>query len=523
MQLVRNERRKRVFGYLKWFLYYMDEADLSILPNGDDKSAKRQEAVKQFKYKFINEYREVQRDIANNSIQQETRGNVQDFYWVLDFLGALRTDQIKWDITKNRIIRFRNMVNKISSKGSGYVLYLYKHEADQETKNWLNYVYGDILYIEQCVQDNSDSREAKELLNRHITRNQNILLEVLSILDQGKANQAYAFIDQCKNIKASHGTINVTYYDKKDRDTNNYELLPDKVLQIQDDSGETFFLLLLCQNLVKNIVITVNDIANQSLTDQFLRILQWFGDQQSPDYRNNIFLRICFLIERGVINYNFVCGRFVTDVCGFIASKLYGTEGIYDVLGLDAVEKRMQSHTYNELLSIARMQLYLLRLQLNDYAFVIADSPDKIANGSMGLLPIQIMPVRKLVTCELQLGARNKIGRILDNGGKLGNKVIYVVTRDMALRAKKDRRVLCEVNEKGYGQQQYLYWTYFGLDEDSCFREILYRPIKQTCEEHSTQIQVMEVTQVSCARESGKRYRGKYADAYTPLTFDNME
>lgn len=66
-------------------------------------------------------------------------------------------------------------------------------------------------------------------------------------------------------------------------------------------------------------------------------------------------------------------------------------------------------------------------------------------------MPIKVISIQKFVTCKTPITTRNALGKILENGGQLGNKVIYIVDKDTAERAKKDRKVLCSVPKQNVG------------------------------------------------------------------------
>lgn len=187
-----------------------------------------------------------------------------------------------------------------------------------------------------------------------------------------------------------------------------------------------------------SIAVLIDGRADQNLTDQLQKILMWIGDCQSYDYHENIFLRICMMIERGAINYSLVQPYFVENVCIAIQNKVFGTSKIFETLRKDETSQRSRKD-YIETLNIARLQQYLLRLQLVQYRFIIADSPDNIVSRDISLLPIKVISVQKFVTCKTPITTRNALGKILENGGQLGNKVIYIVDKDTAEREKRQK------------------------------------------------------------------------------------
>ena len=443
----------------------MNTVDIYMPANCEDPSRKRKEAIIQFKYQYYNLYKQVQECLVNKSIQYETNPAVRDFYWMLEFIGALNTDQVKWDITREKVNNVKRIIDNMNQKGPQYVSYIYRYTKDLSVKRWIGYMYEDIVKMSHYAKLDV------EFLSKNITQEQNILIEFLNHIDPNKGQYVIDFLNSCDAVISNNHNIQLRYYNAngEKREIKNIPLR--NILQIQNSVGVRYLMDISCYQ-DNSIAVLIDGMADQNLTDQLQKILMWIGDCQSYNYHENIFLRICMMIERGAINYSLVQPYFVENVCIAIQNKVFGTSKIFETLRKDENSQRSRKD-YIETLNIARLQQYLLRLQLVQYKFIIADSPDNISSRDISLLPIKVISVQKFVTCKTPITTRNALGKILENGGQLGNKVIYIVDKDTAERAKKDRKVLCDVPKRNVGSTQYLYWLYYYLGKYSSFKEYL--------------------------------------------------
>lgn len=72
--------------------------------------------------------------------------SASDFKWVLEFIGALHTNSLKWEITLKRVNDFKNMVNTIQSGGNAKFMSLYNNpQTSDQWKEWMRYLYKDAI------------------------------------------------------------------------------------------------------------------------------------------------------------------------------------------------------------------------------------------------------------------------------------------------------------------------------------------------------------------------------------------
>ena len=72
--------------------------------------------------------------------------SASDFKWVLEFIGALHTNSLKWEITLKRVNDFKNMVNTIQSGGNAKFMSLYNNpQTSDQWKEWMRYLYKDVI------------------------------------------------------------------------------------------------------------------------------------------------------------------------------------------------------------------------------------------------------------------------------------------------------------------------------------------------------------------------------------------
>lgn len=75
--------------------------------------------------------------------------SASDFKWVLEFIGALHTNSLKWEITLKRVNDFKNMVNTIQSAGNTKFMSLYNNpQTSDQWKEWMRYLYKDVIDYE---------------------------------------------------------------------------------------------------------------------------------------------------------------------------------------------------------------------------------------------------------------------------------------------------------------------------------------------------------------------------------------
>lgn len=338
-----KDRRNNTFKFIKTFLNYIQTAT---------NNTERAQAVQQFKQQFQDLNYEVMQAEQDQSVTLQD--SASDFKWVLEFIGALHTNSLKWEITLKRVNDFKNMVNTIQSGGNAKFMSLYNNpQTSDQWKEWMRYLYKDVIDHEIASKAVMEDEKARS------DAGVNIVLQALQQWD--RTGEAYNIVrNAVKDYDDTQIKIYLTYRDDlikivnystavdmklNSKDTRksmylSFQFQPDadkyvayagklkRLFQMQGGQAQYIQKITKYSNYISEVkvykrkdsessgqVLDFNSgwILDDSLTNIIGKLIQLLGNQLNPDKAKNFSMYLIQQIANGTIQLDMNTYRFVLD------------------------------------------------------------------------------------------------------------------------------------------------------------------------------------------------------------------
>lgn len=325
-----KDRRNNTFKFIKTFLNYIQTAT---------NNTERAQAVQQFKQQFQDLNYEAMQAEQDQSITLQD--SASDFKWVLEFIGALHTNSLKWEITLKRVNDFKNMVNTIQYGGNAKFMSLYNNpQTSDQWKEWMRYLYKDVIdhenknkaekEQEQQVIDSwmspvlralaawDDKGEAVKIVDYLIERygNQSIKIDIMYKLDILKDNVIGPSFAVDLGMKE-----NILGYDKNHCA---YSGKLKNLFQLYRGEAQKLARITKSSKYIDSVKAYVKGdgskkisewVEDKDLTNQIYRLIQLLGDQTSNNADRNFQLFLINQVADDEIDLDINTYKFVVDTC----------------------------------------------------------------------------------------------------------------------------------------------------------------------------------------------------------------
>ena len=277
--------------------------------------------------------------------EQDQRVTLQDsasdFKWVLEFIGALHTNSLKWEITLKRVNDFKNMVNTIQSAGNKGFMQLYNSpKTSDKWKEWMRYLYQDVIDYENKNKDEKeqeqqaidswmspvlnalaawdDKGEAVKIVDYLIERygNQSIKIDIMYKLDILKDNVIGPSFAVDLGMKE-----NILGYDKSHCA---YSGKLKNLFQLYRGEAQKLARITKSSKYIDSVKAYVKGdgsekisewVEDKDLTNQIYRLIQLLGDQTSNNADRNFQLFLINQVADDEIDLDINTYKFVVDTC----------------------------------------------------------------------------------------------------------------------------------------------------------------------------------------------------------------
>lgn len=444
-----KKRRENVIEFIKTFLKYYEHYDKS-------------DAIKQFKYCYASLYSKIKEAQQSNiQIANLHDQDVADFYWVLEILGAVNTDIIKWDITIQRLQKFKTFINDIQAKGNDYLYTLYKQTNDDQIKAWTKYLCSDIL---DRIDSNQEKQQKQQMQRDSIS--DGIILSELKLIDIEKYQRVKEIVDRLQGITNFKAMSILKYTDGKMVKMPMFNQIKD-LFSVEDSSDSTkepygCILPELCEHIDgqskilssnTGIVVKVNDLVDHRITDDINEILSILGDQRVYNEDKNLCLRVVVKAIRGELRNTKLSDKFILSTFASIQKTFNNGKRsslIYHLVDMFNSNEKNKLETFNFLNTV-------LKLQVSEHYIVITKY--KLKQGSfMGILTgagvpeIAVkIPINKLLAPKQISGEQRDLLVKYLEGNIKGKVSLYVVQKEQLqyINARIDYLDRIEPNVKG--------------------------------------------------------------------------
>ena len=325
-----KDRRNNTFKFIKTFLNYIQTAT---------NNTERAQAVQQFKQQFQDLNYEVMQAEQDQSVTLQD--SASDFKWVLEFIGALHTNSLKWEITLKRVNDFKNMVNTIQSAGNKGFMQLYNNpKTSDKWKEWMRYLYQDVIDYENKNKDEKeqeqqaidswtspvlnalaawdDKGEAVKVVDYLIERygNQSIKIDIMYKLDILKDNVIGPGFAVDLGMKE-----NILGYDKNHCA---YSGKLKNLFQLYRGEAQKLARITKSSKYIDSVKAYVKGdgskkisewVEDKDLTNQIYRLIQLLGDQTSNNADRNFQLFLINQVADDEIDLDINTYKFVVDTC----------------------------------------------------------------------------------------------------------------------------------------------------------------------------------------------------------------
>ena len=325
-----KNRRNNTFKFVKTFLNYIQTAT---------NNTERAQAVQQFKQQFQDLNYEVMQAEQDQSVTLQD--SASDFKWVLEFIGALHTNSLKWEITLNRVNDFKKMVNTIQSAGNKGFMQLYNNpKTSDKWKEWMRYLYQDVIDYENKNKDEKereqqaidswmspvlnalaawdDKGEAVKVVDYLIERygNQSIKIDIMYKLDILKDNVIGPNFAVDLGMKE-----NILGYDKNHCA---YSGKLKNLFQLYRGEAQKLARITKSSKYIDSVKAYVKGdeskkisewVEDKDLTNQIYRLIQLLGDQTSNNADKNFQLFLINQVADDEIDLDINTYKFVVDTC----------------------------------------------------------------------------------------------------------------------------------------------------------------------------------------------------------------
>lgn len=325
-----KNRRNNTFKFVKTFLNYIQTAT---------NNAERAQAVQQFKQQFQDLNYEVMQAEQNQNVTLQD--SASDFKWVLEFMGALHTNSLKWEITLKRVNDFKNMVNTIQSGGNAKFMSLYNNpQTSDQWKEWMRYLYKDVIDYENKNKDEKeqeqqaidrwmcpvlkalaawdDKGEAVKIVDYLIERygNQSIKIDIMYKIDILKDNVIGPNFAVDLGVKE-----NILGYDKNHCA---YSGKLKNLFQLYRGEAQKLARITKSSKYIDSVKAYVKGdeskkisewVEDKDLTNRIYRLIQLLGDQTSNNADRNFQLFLINQVADDEIDLDINTYKFVVDTC----------------------------------------------------------------------------------------------------------------------------------------------------------------------------------------------------------------